>query len=54
MDWKLVRGHVKGLDWNEIIRSSFPASSINEALLRVLNNRAPMRSTVVKTDDKPV
>ena len=39
MDWELVRGDVKGLGWDDIIRSPCPASSLNEVLLRVLRNR---------------
>ena len=40
MDWELVTGDVKGRNWNEIIRSSCPVSSLNEALLRVIMDRA--------------
>ena len=36
VDWELVRGDVKDLDWIEIIRSPWPVSSLNEVLLRVL------------------
>ena len=34
VNWELVRGYVKGLNWNGIIRSRCPVSSLNEALLR--------------------
>ena len=46
VDWKLVRRDVKGLDWNESIRSSCQVSSLNE-------DRVPKRTIVVRTDDKP-
>ena len=32
MNWELVRGDVKGLNWSEIIRSPCPVSTLNEAL----------------------
>ena len=32
VDWVLVRGDVKGLNWNELIR-------LNEALLRIIKHR---------------
>ena len=53
MDWKLVRGNLKGLNWNGIIRSSFSLSSLNEALLRVIRDTFPRRTIVIRTDDKP-
>ena len=36
VDWELVRGDVKSLNRNEIIRSLCPVSSLNEALLRII------------------
>ena len=32
VDWNLVRRDVNGLNWNGIINSPCPASSLNEAL----------------------
>ena len=48
MDWELVRGDVKGLNLNEVIR----LSSLNEALLRVIRNRVPKRTIMFRTRDK--
>ena len=47
VDWEQVKGDVKGLNWNNIIRSLCPVSNINEALLRVIRNRVPNRAIVV-------
>ena len=41
VDWLLVRGDVKDLNWNEISKSSCPVSSLNEALLNVIRDRVP-------------
>ena len=46
--WELVKGGVKVLDWNEVIRSPCPVLSLNEALLRILRDRVPKRTTVVR------
>ena len=53
MDLVLVRRDVNGLNWNEILRSPCPVSTLNEALLRVLRNRVPKQTVVVRTVDKP-
>ena len=34
-------GDVKGLNWNEIIRSPCQVLSLNKAILRVIRNRVP-------------
>ena len=52
MDKELVRGDLKGLNWNHIIRSPCPVSSLNEALMRVIRDRVPNRTIVVRTADK--
>ena len=39
VDWKLARGDVKGLNWNEIFRSLYRVSSLYGALLRVIGIR---------------
>ena len=44
---------MKGPNWNRIIRSPCPASSLNEALLRVIKDRVSKWTIVVKTGDKP-
>ena len=41
-----------GLNWNGISRSFWPASSLNEALLRNIRNRVPKRTIVVRTGNK--
>ena len=53
VDWELVIRDVQGLNWNEIIRSPWPASSLNEVLSRVISDRVPKWTIVVKTGDKP-
>ena len=53
MDWELVRGDVKGLNWNRIIRSPCPVLSQNEALLHVIRERVPKWTIVVRTGGKP-
>ena len=45
----MVRRDVKGLNCNEIIRSSFRASSLNKALLRVIRDRVPKQTIVGNT-----
>ena len=50
---ELVRGDVKGLKWNRIIRSPCPVSSLNEALLRLIKGRVSKRTIVIRTGDKP-
>ena len=47
--WRLVRGDVKGLNWNRIIRSLCSVSSPNEASLHVIRDRIPKRPIVVRT-----
>ena len=44
---------MKCLNWNGIIRFSYLTSSPNEALLRVIRDRVPKRTIVVRTGDKP-
>ena len=44
---------MKGLNWNGIIRSPCPVSSLNEAVLRIIADRVLKRTIVVKTGDKP-
>ena len=51
VDWNLVRGYVKSLNWNEIIRFPFPA--LSEALLCAIRDRVPKRTVMVRTRDKP-
>ena len=53
VDWKLVRGDVKGLHCNKIIKPSCPVSTLNEALLHVVTNRVPKRMTVARTGNQP-
>ena len=53
MDWELVRGDVKDLNWDEIVRSPCRVSSLNEALLRVIRNRVSKRTIVIRPGDKP-
>ena len=53
VDSELVRRDVKDLNWNGIIRFPYPASSLNESLLRVSKDRVSKRTIVVRTDDKP-
>ena len=50
VDWELVRGKVRNLNWNEIIRFSCPVLSLNEALLRVIRDGVFKRMIVVKTE----
>ena len=52
VDCELVRGDVKCLDWNEIIKTPCPVSSLNEGLLRVIRGRVPKRTIVVRTEGK--
>ena len=49
VDWEMVRADVKGLNWNDVIRSFYPVLSLNEALLRVIRGRIPKRTIVVRT-----
>ena len=51
VEW--VRGDVKGLIWNGIIRSPCPVSSLSKALLRVIRDRVPKQTIVFRTGDKP-
>ena len=44
---------MKGLNWNEIIRSPCPASTLNEALLWVIRNRVSKRTIGIRTRYKP-
>ena len=45
---------MKGLNWNEIIRSPCPVSTLNEAvLLCVIRNRVSKRTFVVRTGYRP-
>ena len=53
-NWELVRRDVKGLNLNEIIRSSCPVSSLNETLLHVIRDRAPKQTIVIRTSDNLV
>ena len=39
VDWELVRGDVKGLNWNEIIRFPCSVSMLIEAVLRAIMSR---------------
>ena len=48
-----MRGDVKGLNWNGIIRSLCPASLLSEALLRVIRGRVPNLKKTIRTGDKP-
>ena len=43
VDWELVRGVVKGLNYNLIIRSSCPVLSLIETLLSVLEIKFPSK-----------
>ena len=52
VDWELVRGYVKGPNWNGIITSHCSASSLNKALLCVIRDRVPKQTFVVITGDK--
>ena len=45
---------MKGLNWNEIIRSPCPLSSLNEAPLRGIRDRVPRWTIAVRTGDKPL
>ena len=38
VNWELVIGNLKGLNWDRIIRSSCPVSFLNEALLHVIRD----------------
>ena len=51
VDWELLRGDVKGLNWNNIIRSPWPTSTSNKALLCVIRNRVPKRMIMGRTAD---
>ena len=44
---------MKGLNWNEIIKSPCLVSSLNETLLRVIRDKVSMRMIGVRTSDKP-
>ena len=44
---------MKGLNWNGIIKSPCPVSLFNDALLRVIRDRVPKRTIVVRTGGKP-
>ena len=44
---------MKGLNWNEIIRSLCPVSSLNEELLRFISDRVPKQMIVIRTGDEP-
>ena len=48
----LVRGDVTDLNWNGIIRSSCPVSSLNEALLSVIRDRDHKPTIVVRVGNK--
>ena len=52
-DWELVRENVKSLNWKGIIRSPCLVSSLNQILWRVIGNRVPKRTIVVRRGDKP-
>ena len=53
LGWELVRGDVTGLNWNGIIRSPCPVSSLNEALFLVIRDRVLKRTIVVRPRDRP-
>ena len=53
VDRELVRGDVKGLIWNDIIRCLCVVSTLNEGLLRSIRNRVHNRTIVVRTGNKP-
>ena len=53
VNWKLVRGDVKGLNWNRVIRSPCPVLSLKQALVGVIRVRVLKRTIVVKTLDRP-
>ena len=53
VDWDLVRGDVKCLNWNAMISPSCPVSLLNEALLHVIWDRVLKRTIVVRTGDNP-
>ena len=45
---------MRGLDWNETIRSSCPLSSLTESLLRILSDKVPKLTIMVRTGDRPL
>ena len=51
--WEVVRRDVKGLNWTGIIRFICLVSSVNEALLRIIKDRALKGTIAVRTGDKP-
>ena len=53
VDWQLVRGDEKDLNWNGIFRFPCPALSQNAALLRVFRNISRKRMIVVRTGGGP-
>ena len=53
VDWVLVKRGCEGPDWNEIIRSPCPATSLSEALLRACRDRVSKRTIVVRTSEQP-
>ena len=46
VDWEMVRGNVKSLNRNGIIRSPFPVASLKAALLRVIWYKVSKRKIV--------
>ena len=53
VDQELVREDIKGLRWNNIIRSPWPISILSEVLLRVICNRVPVLRVCGQEGDKP-
>ena len=44
---------MKDLNKNEIIRAIYPVSALNETLLRVIRDKVPKQTIVVRTSDEP-
>ena len=51
VNWELVRGDVKGLNFNEIIWFLCLTSSPKDALLRIIRDRVSKQTIVVRTGD---
>ena len=49
----MVKGDVKDLNWNRIIRCLYPVSSLDEALLCFIRDRILKQTIMVRTRDKP-
>ena len=51
--WELVRGDVRSLNWNKIIRPNYPVSILHKAMLHVICDKVRKRKIVIRTGKEP-